>query len=55
MNETVIKDLKNKTRLLITHTIKYLKKADKIVYIDEGEVKFVGNYESFSSEYKEIL
>ena len=40
----IINELKGKTRLFITHSLNYLNKADKIIFIQNGEIVFFGNY-----------
>jgi ABC-type multidrug transport system fused ATPase/permease subunit len=49
IENAIQKDLKNKTRVIVTHSIQYLMYADKIIYLDEGQVKFDGNYDTFKS------
>lgn len=49
IENAIQKDLKNKTRVIVTHSIQYLMYADKIIYLDEGEIKFDGNYDNFQS------
>ena len=38
--------LKDKWRILVTHQIQFLKAVKKIIYIEDGVVKFQGSYES---------
>ena len=42
----VIKDLKNKTRVLVTNALQYLPQADQIVILEEGKVQEIGTYTS---------
>ena len=44
MKETIVKSLKDKTVILVTHSMKFLKYADKVIYLDEGRVKFDGKF-----------
>lgn len=37
--------LQDKTRVIITHNIAYLKYFDQIVFMDKGQIEFDGNYE----------
>lgn len=50
-------DLRNKTRILVTHAVDFLDKADRIVIMESGKVKYVGTYEElqFSDEIKLII
>jgi ATP-binding cassette subfamily C (CFTR/MRP) protein 4 len=41
----LLKYLKNKTRILITHSIDFLSLADKIVMMDKGEIYKMGTFE----------
>ena len=47
MEETFFKELAGKTRILITHSYQYLKYADQIYYIDDGEIKLQGTLRDF--------
>ena len=42
----IISELKDKTRLLITHSLDYLKKADRILLLKDGEIIYNGNYDN---------
>ena len=42
----IISELKDKTRLLITHSLDYLNKADRILLLKDGEIVYNGNYEN---------
>lgn len=44
MDEAIVKYLKGKTRILVTHQLRVLAKADRIVYLDHGGVKFYGTF-----------
>ncbi|XP_058802493.1 ATP-binding cassette sub-family C member 4-like isoform X2 [Phymastichus coffea] len=46
--------LKNKTRILVTHQVQFLKNAENIIYLDEGKVEFQGNYNDFQ-KYKQHI
>lgn len=39
--------LQGKTWVLVTHSIQYLPKADRIIYMDKGQIKFNGNFNEF--------
>ena len=43
--ETILKQLKDKTVILVTHGLQYLKHADYIYVMDEGAVKQEGTFE----------
>jgi len=56
----ILGSLKDKTRLIITHNISYLKHFDKIIFMDNGEVHYFGDYETLCElpafiELKKIL
>ena len=42
----IISELKDKTRLLITHSLDHLKKADRILLLKDGEIIYNGNYDN---------
>lgn len=44
MDEAIVKYLKRKTRVLVTHQLRVLAKADRIVYLDKGGVRFKGTF-----------
>ena len=44
MKNCIIKHLSNKTRILVTHALQYLSFADKIIYMNKGEIKWTGTY-----------
>jgi ATP-binding cassette subfamily C (CFTR/MRP) protein 1 len=50
MKNLIVKDLHNKTRLLVTHALQYLSYADRIIYMENGEISWVGTYEEISSQ-----
>lgn len=43
--ETIMKQLKGKTVILVTHGLQYLRHADYIYVMDEGNVKQEGSFE----------
>lgn len=45
MENTFIKELKGKTRILVTHSMQHLKYADHIYALDDGKIMISGNYE----------
>lgn len=44
MTETLLKYAKDKTRVLVTHALYYLKYVDKILIMENGRVVEQGNY-----------
>ena len=49
MKNCVIKYLNGKTRILVTHALQYVSFADRIIYMKDGEINWIGTY----SEIKE--
>ena len=52
--------MEGKTRIIVTHALHFLKYADKIFYVENGRIKFKGNYnmikkEQFFEQYMEQL
>lgn len=47
--------LKNKTRVLVTHQLQYLTKADHIIVLEEGEIIEQGTYHELSTKEKGFL
>ncbi|KAL0269547.1 UNVERIFIED_CONTAM: hypothetical protein PYX00_007245 [Menopon gallinae] len=48
-DECICYFLRNKTRILITHQVQYLEKADLIVLLNNGSVELQGNYEKLAN------
>ena len=46
--------LSNKTRLLVTHGVTYLPKADQIIVMKDGKVSEQGSYENLVSQKGEF-
>ncbi|XP_018322246.1 multidrug resistance-associated protein 4 [Agrilus planipennis] len=46
--ECIIKYLRGKTRILVTHQLQYLKKADKIIVLNDGRIEAYGSFEELS-------
>lgn len=57
MNETLRKYCKEKTLLLVTHALYYLKHVDKILIMENGRVVEQGSFEKLknSVRFREIL
>ena len=50
MKELIIDYLKNKTRVVVTHALQYLKYMDRIIYMKNGRIEWVGTYEEIQSQ-----
>lgn len=44
MKSVLIDHLEGKTRIIVTQSYYLLPIVDKVIYLDEGEVKFYGNF-----------
>jgi ATP-binding cassette subfamily C (CFTR/MRP) protein 1 len=44
MTETLLKYAKDKTRILVTHALYYLKYVDKIIIMEDSKIVEQGNY-----------
>ena len=47
--EVFLGELKNKTRILVTHAVEFLHLADRIVIMENGRVKNIGTFEELES------
>lgn len=56
MTETLLKYAKDKTRILVTHALYYLKYVDKVIIMDEGRVVEQGSYDKIrnSARFRDI-
>jgi ABC-type bacteriocin/lantibiotic exporter with double-glycine peptidase domain len=43
-------DLKNKTRILVTHAVDFLHLVDKIILLKEGEIILEGSFEEVKND-----
>ncbi len=50
MVNCISEHLKGKTRILVTHAVHFFDKADKIIIMKNGEIKWMGDYQSFQKE-----
>ena len=50
MLNCIVNYLKNKTRLLVTHSLDYLHLMDRIILLKEGKIIFNGDYGQFQKE-----
>ena len=60
MHNCIISYLKQKTRILVTHALQYTSFADRIYYMQNGEIKWEGTYnelinQKFYSEFAEKI
>ncbi|XP_058801185.1 ATP-binding cassette sub-family C member 4-like isoform X2 [Phymastichus coffea] len=51
-NDCINGFLKDKTRILITHQMKYLQHADEIILINNGRIEYKGNYSSLEKSHE---
>lgn len=49
IENALLVDLSDKTRIVVTHSIQYLKYADRIMYMKEGHIEFLGSFSEFQS------
>lgn len=45
MDNTIAKQLKDKTRIIVTHAVQFLRYADCILLMEGGEIVFSGTYD----------
>lgn len=50
MMNCIVGYLKNKTRILVTHALQYASFADRIFYMEGGEIKWTGTYSEIVKE-----
>ena len=50
MKNCIVKYLKGKTRIVVTHALSYLKYMDRIIYMKSGRIEWSGNYEEVQSQ-----
>ena len=50
MKELIIKYLKDKTRVVVTHALQYLKYMDRIIYMKGGRIEWVGSYKELHDQ-----
>jgi ABC-type transport system involved in cytochrome bd biosynthesis fused ATPase/permease subunit len=56
MTETLLKYVKDKTRILVTHALYYLKYVDKVILMEDGKIVEQGNYDKLknSKRFRDI-
>jgi ATP-binding cassette, subfamily C (CFTR/MRP), member 1 len=50
MEKCIVNYLSKKTRILVTHALQYLSYADRILYMENGEIKWQGTYEEVTHQ-----
>ena len=50
MKELIIKYLKGKTRVVVTHALQYLKYMDRIIYMKSGRIEWVGTFKEIQKQ-----
>ena len=51
MKNCILSYLKDKTRILVTHALQYISFADRIIYMNKGEIKWVGSYDEIKEQH----
>ena len=50
MKNCIVKYLKGKTRVVVTHALSYLKYMDRIIYMKQGRIEWSGNYQEVQNQ-----
>ena len=50
MKELIINYLEGKTRVIVTHALQYLKYMDRIIYMKNGRIEWVGTFEEIQDQ-----
>ena len=50
MKNCIIKHLSSKTRILVTHALQYIPFSNRIIYLNKGEIKWMGTYEEIKEQ-----
>ena len=50
MKELIIDYLKGKTRVIVTHALQYLKYMDRIIYMKDGRIEWVGTFDELQKQ-----
>lgn len=50
MKKCLLGYLENKTRILVTHALQYLSGCDRIIYMNNGEIKWQGTYDQILNQ-----
>ena len=56
-DQVFMKEMKYKTRVLVTHAVDFIDKADKIIIMENGKIKSMGTYQQLrdNDEVKDII
>ena len=56
MKNCIVNHLKGKTRVVVTHALSYLKYMDRIIYMKQGRINWVGTYKEVQDQpfYSEL-
>ena len=56
-DQVFMKEMKYKTRVLVTHAVDFIDRVDKIIIMENGRIKYMGTYEELqhSDEIKHII
>ena len=57
MKNCFVKHLKGKTRMLVTHALHYLKYCDEVIYLDNGKIRWKGDFSNLQKQefYKNLM
>lgn len=57
MQNTLKKELVDKTRVVVTHAVQYLRHADKVLKVENGKIVFDGTYSELkkSEHFADII
>lgn len=56
-DQVFMQEMKNKTRILVTHAVDFIEEVDRIVIMENGSIKYIGTYEEIkhSEEIQHII
>jgi len=56
-DQVFMDEMKNKTRILVTHAVDFIDRVDRIIIMEGGRIKYIGTYEELqhSDEIKHII
>ena len=56
-DQVLLGELKNKTRVLVTHAVDFIDRADRIIIMEDGRIKHIGTYSDLqhSDEMKHMI
>ena len=50
MNDLIINYLKGKTRIIVTHALQYLQYMDRVIYMKNGRIEWIGTYQEIVNQ-----